>query len=403
MAGVSTIVVLAMALGPSAAAEQAPVPLVPSADRLQKELASIVKRRRVPALAAALVTSDGPAVRAMAGVVVEGDPRGVDDGSRFHIGSVTKTMTSLLIAMLVSEGRLRWDMTLAEALPDVAMREEYRGVTLRDLLLNRAGIIAFQDTRREDPSVVADLWTGIPKAAPAAVDQRRAVAERVLALPPIAAPGTRSVYSNVGWAIAGHIAERAAGVPWEELCAVRIFAPLGMAGSRIGGWPASAADPLQPRGHYPPSWFLGRPRPQALEDPYTFPAWMNPAGGVSCTLDDFARYAREYLLGAQGRGALLDAAGYASILSVQGEAAMSEMYPGSPQSTVLRFGLPWGVSETRLGAGWYADGTGGTFYARIALVPAKGIAFVGLSNAGNGESAISDAMTFLTGLQAGAE
>jgi CubicO group peptidase (beta-lactamase class C family) len=378
------------------------IPSAPGAvndEDLVKVLRQIAARRRVPALAAALVNGEGTVARAAVGQTVAGGSQAVDEKSRFNIGSTTKSMTALLLGSLVAEGALRWDTTLEEALPGVPMRDEYRKSTIHDLLLSRAGIIAFQRTDLEDPEMVKRLWADIPSATPAPREQRRAVAELALSLPPIAPPGTKSVYSNVGWAIAGHIAEIAGGMPYEELVAKRIYGPLGMSGALIGGWPASNAEPLQPRGHYPPSWFLGSPQPQPLDDPYTFPAWMNPSGGVNCTIDDFARYARECLRGLRGEGKILDAEGYARILSVQGEARAEEMYMQSRERGIIQIGYGWAVVTTGAGTAYTGDGTGGTFYARIGLLPAKDMAFVALANAGNAEPAITDAQVYLTGIK----
>jgi len=54
-------------------------------------------------------------------------PVTIDD--RFHIGSDTKAMTSLLAAMLVEGGKIRWDSTVAEIFPELvatmARRIEY--------------------------------------------------------------------------------------------------------------------------------------------------------------------------------------------------------------------------------------------------------------------------------------
>jgi CubicO group peptidase (beta-lactamase class C family) len=366
---------------------------------LAKALTRIAARRNVPALSAALVRYDGSTVSAAVGRTVVGGGQEVDALSRFNIGSTTKSMTAIVLGTLVAEGRLRWETTLEEALPGIRMRGEYKRATIHDLLLSRAGIIAFQRTDLEDPGIVGELWVEIPRAMPDPREQRRAVTELSLDLPPIARPGTKSVYSNVGWAIAGHIAEIAAGISFEDLMKNRIFDPLGMSGSTIGGWPARASDPLQPRGHYPPSWFLGRPRPQALDDVYTFPDWMNPTGGVNCTIDDYARYALECLRGLRGEGKVLDAEGYERILSVQGTARAEEMYMKTDAGGELQLGYGWGVVTTDSGTAFVGDGTGGTFYARIGLLPGKGIGFVALSNAGNAEPAITDAQKLLTGIE----
>ena len=61
---------------------------------------------------------------------------------RFHLGSDTKAMTSLLAAMLVEEGKLRWNTTLAEVFPELAEKMDagFRNVTLEQLLSHTSGI-----------------------------------------------------------------------------------------------------------------------------------------------------------------------------------------------------------------------------------------------------------------------
>ena len=368
-------------------------------ESLAQSLDGIAVRRRVPALAAALVRDGEVVARATVGRLLAGSEERAGENSRFHIGSTTKSMTALVLAGLVAEGRLSWETTLEQALPGVPMLEAYRGATLHDLLLSRAGIVAMQNSNREDPAVVERLWVAIPRETAEPRAQRRAVTQYALSLPPIAAPGSTSIYSNVGWAIAGHIAEVAADRPYEELLCERIFARLGMTSSRVGGWPAGPQEPDQPRGHYPPAGIRGQPRPQELDDPFTFPSWMNPSGGVSCTIDDFALYAREMLRGARGQGTLVDAAGYARILSVQGIARAQTMYPGGGERGELRLGYGWAEYPTRDGTAFAADGTGGTFYARIALAPKHGLAFVALANAGHAEPAITEVQRLLTGIR----
>lgn len=105
-------------------------------------LQPLLAEHGLPALAAAAV-QDGRIIAAGAvGTRRWGSdtPVGIDDA--FHIGSVTKAMTSLLVAMLFEDGRLRWDTTVAEAFPDLAagMDAGLRGVTLTQLLSHTGGL-----------------------------------------------------------------------------------------------------------------------------------------------------------------------------------------------------------------------------------------------------------------------
>jgi CubicO group peptidase (beta-lactamase class C family) len=164
----------------------------------------------------------------------------------------------------------------------------------------------------------------------------------------------------------------------------------------MGGWPASPASPEQPWGHYP---MAGKaPRPQELTDGYTFPDWMNPSGGVSCSITDYALYVMDNLAGLKGQGRLLDKTGYTSIHTIHLTAKINDMYMGANQEGNLTLGYGWGVASVEGGYLSVADGSGGTFYARIAVYPALDIAFAGFTNYGDGSAALDEAIKKITGL-----
>lgn len=374
-------------------------PVIKSDESLAHVLQEMSEQYNQPAMAAALVYGDSIIAQATVGKIVYEEEHPANDNSRFHIGSTTKSMTAVLVAMLVKQGKLHYDMTLEQALPDMPMRDEYRGVTIADLLNNKAGIIAFQLTTNEDPEVVKKLTEEIPSAYPDPTEQRREVTKLALNLEPIAEPGTKVIYSNVGWPIIGYILEKAAGQSYEALMQERIFEPLGMKTARIGGWPASESEPDQPRGHYVGRGSSGKPTPQRLDDDYVLSAWMNPSGGVHCNIHDYAVYAREHLLGLQGKGKLLGQKEYETLHSIQVTTNLRDMYPHMQQDREASFGYGWGVAKKEQGYLSSAAGSGGTFFAQIYVYPALNFAFVGFTNCGNGGKALNDLYKRVTGLE----
>jgi len=374
-------------------------PMIQNDESLANLLTEMREQYNQPAMAAALVYEDNIVARATVGNIVYEEGVSVDDDSRFHIGSTTKSMTAVLIAMLVKEGKLRYDMTLEQALPGMPMRDEYRGARISDLLDNKAGIIAFQLAAREDPVIVKKLMEEIPTAYPDPTEQRREVAKLALSLEPVAEPGTKVIYSNVGWPIIGYIAELATGQSYEDLIQERIFKPLGMSNARIGGWSASKSEPDQPRGHYIPRGNSGKPTPQSLDDEYVLSAWMNPSGGVHCTILDFALYAREHLLGLQGKGKLLGQKEYEMLHTIHVTVNLRDMYPHMREDREASFGYGWGIAKKDEGYISAAAGSGGTFFAQIYVYPSLNFAFVGFTNCGNGAKALKDTYQKVTGLE----
>ena len=389
--------IIQMAFGIACAKEKWQ-PVIGSDESLAELLTEMKEQHNQPAMAAALVHGDDIIAKAVVGKLVSGEEQTADENSRFHIGSTTKSMTALLLVMLVKEEKLAYDMTLEQALPDMPMRDEYRKVTIHDLLCNKAGIIAFQQTQFEDPEIVKRIWMDIPVKYPDPTEQRHEVTKLALSLEPIAEPGTKVIYSNVGWPIIGYILEQAAGKAYEDLLYERIFNPLGMNTTKLGGWPASESDPNQPRGHYPNQKSPDKPIPQKLNDQYVLPAWMNPSGGVHCSILDYARYVRENLLGLQGKGKLLGQKEYEIIHSVQITANISEMYMGSKEDREAKFGYGWGIVEKEEGNLSAAAGSGGTFFAQIYIYPALNLAFAGFTNCGSGAQPLKETYQKATGL-----
>ena len=116
-----------------------------------------------------------------------GVPVTVDD--RWHVGSVTKSMTATLLAVLEDDGLLAADVPLPALLPDVEMADGWRACTLHHLLTHTAGAPA------DFPRRCRNVW---PDTAEALVAERRRVVAGVLAAAPESPCGERFAYSNVG-------------------------------------------------------------------------------------------------------------------------------------------------------------------------------------------------------------
>src|SRR5262245_41637300 len=116
--------------------------------KLDEVLRPYLARYELPAVAAAVV-QDGQIVAAGAvGTRRAGADIPVPINDRFHLGSDTKAMTALLVGMLVEAGKLRWDATVAEVLPDLAEKMDagLQRVTVEQLLSHTSGIPGDNET-----------------------------------------------------------------------------------------------------------------------------------------------------------------------------------------------------------------------------------------------------------------
>ena len=95
-----------------------------------------------PGLAIAVVHDDSLVFAKGYGLIEAGKPATVNEHTRFAIGSTTKAMTSAALAMLVDEGKLKWDDPVVTYIPELRLYDAYatHELTIRDLLTHRSGL-----------------------------------------------------------------------------------------------------------------------------------------------------------------------------------------------------------------------------------------------------------------------
>jgi len=261
-------------------------------------LEPIRKKYDLPALAGAVILQGETTAWGATGVRKASSKVQVTDNDKFHIGSCTKAMTATIIAMLVERGKLRWDITLSEALPDFAdeMHSDYRNVTLSHLLDHRGGLPPSKRSWPEGKS-----FMDMHNLGGSAMEQRFDYARMILRQGPEAKPGTKYIYSNAGYSIAGVIAEQAMKTPWESLMRTMLFKPLGMETAGFGamGTPGRIDQPWQHRIN---DEKLKAIEPGRLSDN---PPVLGPGGTVHCSIKDWAKFAAAHLNGPKSDGVLL--------------------------------------------------------------------------------------------------
>jgi CubicO group peptidase (beta-lactamase class C family) len=345
-------------------APEGPLPKVPGTDidDLSDGLREGCAFFNQPGIAAAVFRDTGIVAIGAAGVRELGKPERLTTSDAMHVGSVSKGMTATLVAMMVEEGKLRWEMTLAEAFPELApkMSDGYRAVTLEQVMHHRGGVPAFTDGRAPEFAMVQQL-KGDPK------EQRAQFLGRLLAGQPQSKPGTQFTYSNADYAIAAGAVEAATGRRWEGLMEERVFGPLGMATAGFG-WPATVAEPGAPHGHTMDGDAL---RAVPVDHPYRLPVALAPAGDIHCSIEDFAKYGQFHLRGILGEeDKLLRRESFAMLHKPMGEYAMGW--------------VPARRGDHQLS--WH-NGSAGTFFALIQLDPESKTGVVIVTNSGTGDKA----------------
>jgi CubicO group peptidase (beta-lactamase class C family) len=342
-------------------AEPAPPPAAPKDISLL--LAPVIERHNVPGMTAAVIEGNRVIATGAAGVRKRGGRDKVMVGDKFHIGSCTKTMTATLCAMLVEEGTLKWDTTIAAAFPEArSVHADYRAVTLEQLLNNRGGAPV-----HIEPAVWSSLWE------PRGVAARRKVLDTVFSQPPQVKPGTEYVYSNFGYSLAGHMAEKAARKPWEDLMREKLFHPLKMTSAGFGA-PLDRGGARQPRGHTTAGEPVEPTRPDADN-----PAAIGPAGTVHCSVSDWARFIALHLSAARGDAKLLKGETFRKLHA-------------APEGAHYTMGWNTGPSPWGDGVALNHAGSNTMWYALAWVLPKQNLAvLVMCDQAGPGEKACEEA------------
>lgn len=339
---------------------------------LDATLQASAKKFKLPALAAAVV-KDGKVVAIGAvGTRRAGTESPVTLDDRFHIGSDTKAMTALLCAMLVEEGKLRWDSTVAEIFPELtgSMDAGLKKATLEQLLAHTSGLTADSDA----------IWQLIAKGAfeDGNLDELRYWLIKQIAAQPLPnEQGGKMVYSNVGYVMAGAFAERVTGKTWEELITQRIFIPLDLRSAGLGPQ-ASMGRIDAPLGHQE---IDGKTIAFLAGSNGDVPNVYGPAGSAHMSVRDFARWAG-WNAGQGKRGPALvkpetlkKLHTMVTILPPPADPA-----PGTPHGG--EYGLGWGA----LKVDWapypilYHGGSNSRNLAHVWVDPKRDVAMVVMSN-----------------------
>lgn len=274
-----SILVILFLLGPYGVHGQEPAAKIEK-QTLVEALEAVRQEFNLPALTGAIVTRDGLDAIVSVGVRKIGTETKVTDDDLWHLGSCTKAMTATLIGTLVDEGKLTWDTRLAEvAPPEIVekMDEEFQKITITHLLTHRSGL----------PANAAWHALGNDQSLTA---QREELLRRMVSKPLKHPVGGEFLYSNVGYALAGWMAEKVTNTPWEQLMKERLFVPLEMNGAGFG-IPGTLEKDDQPWGHHKSLMGLG---PLVAVQADNAPS-LGPAGTVHASMADWAKFIAAHL------------------------------------------------------------------------------------------------------------
>jgi len=230
----------------------------------------------LPALGGGLVIGDRVVAMGVSGTRKATGTEEVTLEDKWHIGSITKSITATLTASLIEDGILTWDTTVTDVVQESEIDPGWTDVRAIDLVRHLGGT--------PEPNMAA-IFKGRMSEQPAEAERRDWIFRDVL----LESPRNRKFhYTNGNYILLGAMLEELTQTPWQTLTRERIFEPLGLSSAGFG-----APKDDQPWGHIPSD---SGPTPifpgGLLADN---PPVLGPAGTVHMSLYDLGRYAMEHL------------------------------------------------------------------------------------------------------------
>lgn len=317
----------------------------------------------LPAMAAIVIVDGAVIEKASDGLRSIDSTIQVTDEDKWHIGSITKSMSATLAAKLVEQGVISWDTTISDIYPNLVgtMRQEYEDVQLDELLSHASGM------RANLPNL--NDYVSKPESI---VEQRQQMVKEALVLKPDTSRGNMQ-YSNLGYMVAGAMLETVTNTSWEELMQIHVFAPLAMTDAGFGA-PDVSGDLTEPVGHNKQGsgWKAQIPSPTNLADNVKV---LGPAGTAHATLNDMAAYMNAHLKGARGE----------SVNGLINSASFNKLHTSS---TNANYALGWIVDGKQL----HHNGSNTMWLANVIVNSDDNYAIFVATNAADLNSSTSKAL-----------
>lgn len=184
-----------------------------------------VEKYQLPAMGVVVVNKNETLYKESIGVKRYGSQEGVSENDLWGIGSLTKSMSATLATILVEEGLIDWNTTLAEVFPEFEedMQAKYKNITLIELLSHTSGLPVDDDTTWED-------FIGLDEPVD---EQRYALSYEALTY---AGDGTVGEYhySNINYVVLASIFEKLTNSTYETLIQTYLFDALAMTHTQVG-------------------------------------------------------------------------------------------------------------------------------------------------------------------------
>jgi CubicO group peptidase (beta-lactamase class C family) len=321
-----------------------------------------MKQLGIPGVSVAFIDSGKVVYEGGFGVRELGKPEPVDENTLFMAASNTKGMTTLFLAELVDEKKLKWDQPVTEVYPSFKLGNA--DTTKRVLVKNL--ICACTGLPRQDLEWIFDFRNATPASTFTLLANMQ----------PTSKFGEVFQYSNLMASAAGYVGasivypNREFGAAYDEAMQKRIFDPLGMKSTTFDMARALHGNHASPHGDD----VDGKPAVANMAFNYAVVPYR-PAGGVWTSADDLIRYVQlELALGKLPDGKQLVSAENLLVRRAPQIAVGEDATYGMGLMVDREYGIPV----------VFHGGSMAGFKSNLYFLPDSGIGAVLLTNSDNG-------------------
>ncbi len=296
----------------------------------------------------------------------------VDEHTNFAIASLSKAFATTALAILVEEGKLKWDDKVVDYIPEFTMYNSYvrESFIIQDLLTHRSGM----------GLGMGDLMF-FPDGSAFTIDD---ILESFQHFEPVSPFRTKYAYNNLLYIVSGEIVKRVSGMSWEDFVSVRILKALKMDNTY------TAISQIKDKNNLsaPHSSDSG----ELVPIPH-FPDMINgAAAGIYSNVDDLCKWMLLHLnegkYGDSLENSLFKASTQREMWKIHTvlDARQSQQY----KSSFAGYGLGWGVSD--INGHMMVRHTGGLpgMLSKIVLIPDIDLGVVVLTNTSDDGFALFD-------------
>jgi CubicO group peptidase (beta-lactamase class C family) len=343
----------------------------------EQRVEQLRSRFGVPGVSVAIVENGRPTLARGWGVREIGTSRPVDADTIFATGSTGKAFTAAALAVLVDQGKIKWDDKVIDHMPYFRMYDPWvtREMTIRDLLVHRSGL---------------GLGAGDLLFVPNSDRSRKEITLALRHIKPATSFRSAYAYDNILYIVAGQLIEDVSGMPWEQFMRRHVFQPLGMNNSTVSeGELTTSRNRAEPHARIDgPVRGLGT-QVKLGPEANLAPAGA-PAGGLAISANDMTRWLMAQLGGGKIAGTDRNVFSAANVEEMWSPVTIEpgDKFPAefkAAEPNFQAYALGWTVQDYR-GAKlvWHRGAVFGSL-AAVALLPDRKVGLYVAVNSEEGE------------------